>query len=500
LSRSSEVRPGRHRATDLSEARVSVIIPAHNARAYLAQAIESALNQTLPPAEVIVVDDGSTDGTQDVMESYLGRVSYQRQANLGVSAARNAGLAAASGEFVAFLDADDFFLPWKLASQVEILRSHPGQAFVNSGWRVVDAQGQLLREVEPWREAPKLDLLTWLRWKPVFPGALLLRRDALEQAGGFDPRLKHAEDVDLVLRLAVLGFGASWLEASSVCYRQHSGNVSHARSDQAAGIVEVLTSFFARPGLSRAVRRKEASIWYSTYLWAAWGLYSAGQLSDAEEYLRRSLRYAKGGREVAALDWAGAFARFARREGQEPGGVRSAIPVFQRAAGADGDLAPIVETALRFRLEILESSFSTGGLPGTAALEGFRSLSPRQLLKTVQSALVSSPSAVGPARVARFWEAMLRAGLVPRSAERDVTTLYLTLFTRAVFNHQWQAVLEAGWHALRVGLHPRALPAWGRFIRSAVQYLLTRSSGGSATTAIWHGAHREGHQTPMAPR
>ncbi len=434
-----------------------------------------------------------------MLEAYLGRVSYQRQPNLGVSAARNAGLAAASGEFVAFLDADDFFLPWKLASQAEILRRHPGQAFVNSGWRVVDGQGRLLREVEPWREAPKLDLLTWLRWKPVFPGALLLRRDALEQAGGFDPLLKHAEDVDLVLRLALLGFRASWLEASTVCYRQHSGNVSHARLDQAAGIVEVLTRFFARPGLSRAVRRKEASIWYSTYLWAAWGLYSAGQLSDAEDYLHRSLRYAKGGREVAALDWAGAFARLARRESQDPGRVRSAIPVFQGAAGRDGDLAPIIETALRFRLEILEGCFSTGGLPGTADLQPFRGLTPRQLLKTVQSALVSSPSAVGPARLARFWEAMLRAGMVPRSAERDVTTLYLTLFTRAVFNHQWQAALEAGWHALRVGLHPRALPAWGRFLRSAVQYLLTRSSGERVTAALWHGAHREGRQTPAAP-
>ena len=491
MSRSFEVRPGRHHAPDRSAARVSVVIPAHNSRAYLAQAIESALDQTLPPAEVIVVDDGSTDGTQDLIAPYLGRICYQRQSNLGVSAARNAGLAAATGEFVAFLDADDFFLPWKLASQVEILRADPGQAFVNSGWRVVDVQGQLLREVEPWHEAPKLDLLTWLRWKPVFPGALLLRREALERAGGFDPRLKHAEDVDLVLRLALLGFKAAWLQDLTVSYRQHPGNVSHARLDQAAGIVEVLTRFYSRPGLPRVVRRKEAAIWYSTFLWAAWRLYVAGQPTDAEEFLHRSLRHSRGGREIAALDWAGAFARFARREGLDPAGVKAAIPIFKRAAGADGDLAPIVETAMRFRLEVLEGCFSTGELPDTRALMGFRALSSRQLLKTAQAALVSSPSAVGPARVARFWETLVRAGLVPRSSEWDVTTLYLTLFTRAMFNHQWTASLQSGWHALRVGLHPRALPAWGRFFRSAIVYLVTRSSGESATAAIWRGAGRE---------
>lgn len=500
MSIRSEVRPGRHRAPDLSPARVSVVIPAYNSRAYLPQAIESALNQTPPPAEVIVVDDGSTDGTEDMLVPYLGRIRYQRQPHLGVSAARNAGLAAATGEFVAFLDADDYFLPGKLARQVERLRDQPHLAFVNSGWRVVDARGQVLRELEPWREAPKLDLLTWLRWKPVFPGALLLRRDALSRAGGFDPRLRHAEDVDLVLRLALLGYRAAWLQEATVCYRQHSGNVSHSRLDQAAGIVEVLTRFFSRPGLPRAVRRKEATVWYSTFLWAAWGLYRASQLVDAEDYLRRSLRYAKGGREVAALDWAGAFARFAVREGREPASVKAAIPVFKRAAAADGELAPIVETALRFRLEVLEGSFSTGDIPDPAALEGYRSLSPRQLIKTAQSALVSSPAAVEPARLARFWGALLRSGLVPTSDARDVTTLYLTLFSRAVFNHQWRTAAQAGWHALRVGLHPRALPAWGRFLRSAILYLVTRSSGESATAALWQGAHGEGQQSPMAPR
>lgn len=492
MSASLRGSQGRYRVPDRVEARVSVVIPTHNAGKYLAQAIESALDQTLPPAEVIVVDDGSTDGTQEVVAPYLERICYQRQSRQGVSAARNAGLAAATGEFVAFLDADDFFLPEKLAGQVELLRSHPGQAISNSGWRVVDAQGSPLRDVEPWLEAPKLDLLTWLRWKPVFPGALLLRRKALERVGGFDPSLHHAEDVDLVLRLALLGCKAAWLQAQTVCYRQHAGNVSRARLDQAAGIVEVLTRFYARPGLPRAIRRQAAPVWFSTFLWAAWGLYRAGQIEPAQELLHRSLRYARDGREVAVLDWAGGFARFARQEGKGVEQTAPAIPVLLRAAGADGELAAILQAAVRFRLEVLEKAFSTSEPPEARALEGYGGLTPRQRVKTIQSAIVSSPMDVSPNLVSRLWDRMAKAGLVPRSAERDVTTLHLAVMTRAIFRHRWRTAILAGWSALRVGLHPRALPAWGRFLRSALLYLARRPSGASAAAAVWPDAPRKG--------
>ena len=495
----SHVRQTQHRPRETSDARVSVVIPTYNSRAYLLQAIESALDQTLPPAEVIVVDDGSTDGTSDLLAPFLKRIRYQRQPNLGVSAARNAGLAMATGEFVAFLDADDFYLAGKLASQVEILQSGLRLAFVHSGWRLVDAQGRPLRDVEPWWEAPKLDLLAWLRWKPAFPGALLFRRGPLARAGGFNPKLKHAEDVDLMLRLGLLGCKSVWLREPTVCYRQHSRNASHAKLAQATGIVEVLTAFYSRRDLPRVVRRKEAAVWYSTYVWAAWGLYREGLFQQAEEYLQRSLTHAKGVRGIAALEWAGAFSRFATREGGDAATLTAAIPVLLKAAPMEAALTPIVETALRFRFEALDGFFSGGNIPDTADLADYRTLTPRQVVKTAQSALVSAASPVGVSRVAQLWEKVMGAGLVPRSAGHEVTTLYLTLFSRSLFTRQWRAATEAGWRAVRVGLHPRALPAWGRFFRSAILHLLYRSSGEGAAAAVW-GSARPQDRRAAVPR
>ena len=249
-----------------------------------------------------------------------------------------------------------------------------------------------------------------------------------------------------------------------------------------------MTGFFARPDLPRAVRRKEAAVWYSTLLWAAWELYNVGQLSEAEEYLRRSLGYARGGRELAALDWAGAFARFSRRDGQQSATLKAAAPIIHRAAGANGGLAPIMETAIRFRLEVLEGFFSTGALPDTPGLTEFRNLTPRQLLKTAQSALVSFPTSVGTARVARFWEAMLRAGVVTYAARHDIAALFMALFAVALARQQWRTALESGLRALQAAAHPRALRALVDFFRSAVIFLLHRWAGEQSSVALWGGS------------
>ena len=104
---------------------ISVVIPAYNHGRFLREAIDSVLAQTYAPLEIIVVDDGSTDDTEQIVRSYGDRVRYIRQQNAGVGAARNNGIANARGEYVAFLDSDDLWLPEKLAVQVEYMRRHP---------------------------------------------------------------------------------------------------------------------------------------------------------------------------------------------------------------------------------------------------------------------------------------------------------------------------------------------------------------------------------------
>ena len=184
---------------------VSVIIPAYNGDRYIVQAVESALCQTFTDLEIIVVDDGSTDATHQILQPYFDRIRYVYQENRGVAAARNRGIQEAQGEFIAFLDQDDFFLPDKLAAQIALFRQQPSLGIVNSGWRLVNQQGDAISEITPWLYFPKLDLETWIVQMPVLPSAMMFSRQWLELAGGFNSEFDSVDDSDLVLRLAVLG-------------------------------------------------------------------------------------------------------------------------------------------------------------------------------------------------------------------------------------------------------------------------------------------------------
>ena len=149
---------------------VSVVIPAYNCAAYVGQACDSVLSQTYTDWEIIVVDDGSKDDTRLVLDKYGDRrVRYVYQENQGVSLARNHGIQLARGEFVAFLDADDFFLPDKLASQIAVFAAQPNLGIVHSGWRLVNSIGEAIKDIKFWQNVPKLDLEMWLRWNQYYP-------------------------------------------------------------------------------------------------------------------------------------------------------------------------------------------------------------------------------------------------------------------------------------------------------------------------------------------
>ncbi|MGL4378530.1 MAG: glycosyltransferase family 2 protein, partial [Microcoleaceae cyanobacterium] len=164
---------------------VSVVIPSYNCAKYVGEAIESVFAQTYSNYEIIVIDDGSQDNTREVLEKYHDRVNYVYQKNQGVSVARNHGIELAQGEFVAFLDADDYFFPDKLEAQMAIFQAKSHAGIVHSGWRRVNFQGEFIQDVQPWENVPYLDLEMWLRWKPVLPSAMIFRREWLIKAGGF---------------------------------------------------------------------------------------------------------------------------------------------------------------------------------------------------------------------------------------------------------------------------------------------------------------------------
>jgi len=297
--------------------RVSVIVPTYNCDRYVAQAVASVLNQTDVEFEVLVIDDGSIDQTRSVLQPYGDRIRYIYQENQGVAVARNHGLQLAQGEFVAFLDADDWFLPHKLAAQIEVFEADPELGIVHSGWHRVSAGGHLIMDIEPWQTIPTLDLEAWLQWKPVLPSAMMFRRSWLIQADGFDPRFPPAEDTDLVLRLALMGCKAQWLHQITTCYRQHDSSAMHKGLPQARSLTAVINQFFARSELPDSIRRIEPHIRYSTSVWIAWYLYYTGHLNEMVTYLKQSWHQSPYPSIDTFISWAESFAAFSSSWGDE---------------------------------------------------------------------------------------------------------------------------------------------------------------------------------------
>ena len=298
-----------------SRSLISVIIPTYNCDRYIVQAIDSVLMQEDCEVEVIVIDDGSTDDTENVLEPYGDRIHYILQKNQGVAAARNNGIAHAQGDYVAFLDADDYFLPGKLAAQAAILQAKPDVGIVHSGWQRVDSEGNKILDVRPWEDVPKLDLEGWLRWKPVLPSAMMFRREWLQYAGGFDPRFPPAEDTNLVLRMALKGCKTEWLQEITVHYRQHEQSAMHKGLPQARSLTAVMDDFFSQPNLPNQVRLMESSVRYGTLVWIGWYLYYTQHFQEMGDYLKQSWQYRSFSATETVINWTESFAVFSKNWG-----------------------------------------------------------------------------------------------------------------------------------------------------------------------------------------
>ncbi|MEG4576286.1 glycosyltransferase [Microcoleus sp. N3A4] len=283
---------------------ISVIIPAYNGDRYIVQAVESVLGQTFTNLEIIVVNDGSKDETHQVLQPYIDRIRYFYQENQGVAAARNRGIQEAKGELIAFLDQDDFFFPDNLAAKIALFRSSPSLGIVNSGWRLVNEQGDAISDITPWLYFPKLDLETWIVQMPVLPSAMMFSRQWLELAGGFNSDFDSVDDSDLVLRLAVLGCEAAWLPQVTVSYRQHDQNVSIKKAIKQANLfITLKQKFFQLPDLPQHIRELENPAFYEALTWMAWQLYYSSYPVEAVDFFQKSLRYSPDSAKQTVTDW-----------------------------------------------------------------------------------------------------------------------------------------------------------------------------------------------------
>jgi glycosyltransferase involved in cell wall biosynthesis len=286
---------------------VSVIIPVYNGDRYIVQAVESALGQTFTNLEIIVVDDGSTDRTPQVLHPYFDRIRYIYQKNQGVAAARNLACQLAQGEFLAFLDADDYFLPSKLEKQLACFEANPTLDMVQTGWVIVDETGREISAVKPWQQASKLDLESFVLYKCVRPSAIILRRKWWDKLGGFDSQFLLAEDLDFALRLALKGCKAVWLEEILTCYRQHNSNIMSSGLPLMNNIEIVMKKFFDRPDLPQSIQQLKNQECYQSLKWLAWRMYRDGHLAEMAKCLENSLQYTPFSPTQTVLNWLECF-------------------------------------------------------------------------------------------------------------------------------------------------------------------------------------------------
>jgi glycosyltransferase involved in cell wall biosynthesis len=224
--------------------RISVVIPAYNAEKYLAEALESVWAQTRQPFEVVAIDDGSTDGTAAVLEANADRIRTMRQENQGICAARNAGIAMAEGDVIAFLDSDDLWPEESLEARAAVLEADPdldGVVGVVEQFlcpRISEDQKDQY-VVPPESRVGRL------------AGAMLLRRRAFDKAGMFNPAVSMGDTMDWVLRADAAGVTMKPLDTLVLRRRIHGSNFTVKQKPDQAGYLKILKAHLDRQRQAR---------------------------------------------------------------------------------------------------------------------------------------------------------------------------------------------------------------------------------------------------------
>lgn len=274
---------------------VSVIIAAYNRARFLRETIDSVLGQRFRNFELIVVDDGSTDGTPQALASYAGRIRFVRQENRGPSAARNLGVRQARGRWIAFQDSDDLSAPDHLESLFGFAERHPGCDMVFGNGAYLSGSQHDRETIVPRSKSRRLAAngvtLRDLFEKSIFRlQASLIAKSALEAVGGLDEGIRIGEDLDLALRIWMRA-PVAYLDKVVFLYRRHDGNLvgdSELRLLENIRVIEKLVREFPQcrellgPGL---VARRTAYRYYRL----AKGRWRRGERAGAQEAIRRAV-------------------------------------------------------------------------------------------------------------------------------------------------------------------------------------------------------------------
>ena len=235
---------------NVHEPAISVVIPTYNQADYLATALNSVLAQTYRGYEIVIVDDGSTDETAHIVRNFVmarpRQISYVRQPNCGLAAARNAGIRAAKGHWVALLDSDDIWLPDFLETMLRLLHEHPQTDVFYCGVQFMDAHGIDLPQVSNQTVPSHHMYAALLRANFLIPSTIFLRKMAVVGAGYFDPAFRRLQDWELWWRMLQLGYGFVGTEEILVRYRVHDNSLSADAAGGQRAMLDMVEKHFGK--------------------------------------------------------------------------------------------------------------------------------------------------------------------------------------------------------------------------------------------------------------
>jgi glycosyltransferase involved in cell wall biosynthesis len=223
----SKIMPAQESSPEVQDVPlVSVVIPVFNGERFMAEAIDSALGQSYPNVEIIAVNDGSTDGSVEILEKYNGRIRTLEQTNLGQASARNAGIITARGSWIAFLDQDDLWDTDKLLYQMKAVDVNC--SVIYSSARIIDESGCTISSVRSPAKNTNAALHDLILHNRLITSTALVRRDAIYSVGMLDETNRFgADDYDLWLALAATGHKFYYIPLELASYRLHGENMSH---------------------------------------------------------------------------------------------------------------------------------------------------------------------------------------------------------------------------------------------------------------------------------
>ena len=517
----SESNPQQLEPPNSQIATISVIVPLYNNVQFLPAALDSVFAQNFAETEIIVVDDGSTEDIESSLIRYANKIQLVRQENAGSAAARNRGIGLATGKYVVFLDADDLLLLHKFEEQVAILEKRPLLGLVHSGWQRINEAGEHLKTIEPWHNAPTLDLDAWLWKKPVKMGAMLFRRHWLNKVNGFDTELRQSQDVDLMLRLSLAGCTADWLQKPTMQYRVYANSTIRKNAlRQQFYATRVLDKFFAHPDAPDHLCKAEPSVRYYNLRWIAWHLFDSGYRQEIMQPLSEAFTHSRYSPQETVLDWTNCFGRYCVANKRPLTSLAQLWPYFHEAAQLESDLhllerklnwwmqvetdfserrwqrmqpewqmwetAVTVESDLNIPAETIVtywqqvwSKQSAGKREGAiVALKRFSTLTPAQLVALSQYFIVQQPKIISSAMLTHYWRDLREADLITGVHQHQLVALTLTLFGQLVLEPSWKkAVQVLGAGLGQTAVNPKAFSAWWRFVETAVVYFKETERG-----------------------